>query len=413
MSAVPMLRGFVRSLRPSIQALFAQKVRAAFAVACVAAGVAAVLVTSAIGAGVQMEVLHQTEAMGANLLVVRPAQVSSSASRKTIRGVVTTLKIADFEAIARLNQIRKAVPGFETEITVKAAGNAMKAMVLGTTAEYLEVCRFHVSEGRFLNDEDNEGAGRVAVLGARVNDNLFGGADPRGETIRLRGVPFEVIGVLEAKGVQLDGSDEDNLILIPIRTALRRVFNSSWLNPVFVSVRDPQQMDQAENEIGSLLRIRHRLDTEQKPDDFAIQNKSKTLSNQKQLAGSLSLLTTSLAAVSLFVGGTGILALMLMSAKERTGEIGLRMAVGARPFNILLQFLLEATLLSLSGWAAGVVIGAAGAVAIAFGTGWKIATPVDAILASLAMAAITGIGFGWYPARKASLTPPIEALLAE
>jgi putative ABC transport system permease protein len=403
---------FGRRLGPSIRALFAHKLRATLALASVAAGVAAVVVTSAIGTGAEQEVLRQTETMGTNLLVVRPAQVKNSAARKEVRGVVTTLKLEDYRAIAELAPVAQAVPGSESTLTVKAGSNAMTAMVLGTTPPYLEVCRFRLREGRFLDEDDDKSVRRVAVLGARIDETLFDGADSSGQEIRIRGIPFEVIGVLEAKGVLADGSDEDNQVLIPIRTALRRVFNSTWLNPVFVSVRDSGKMDQAESEIASLLRVRHRLEPDRKLDDFSIQNKTKALAAQKQVADSLTLLTTGLAAISLFLGGTGILALMLMSVKERTGEIGLRMAIGAMPSDILMQFLLEVTLLSLGGWAAGIAFGISAA-AVAFSTGWNMTVPVDAILASLGMAVTTGLGFGAYPARKASLMPPIQALLVE
>ncbi len=402
-----------RSASASLRALLAHKMRAVLALSSVAAGVAAVLITSAIGAGAQQEILRKTETMGTDLLIVTPAQVASSAARKTIRGVVTTMKIDDCQAIAGLGTVRQAAPGFESETTVKGAGNAMKALVLGTTGPYLEVCRFRIREGRFLQEEDNQMARRVAVLGSRVDKNLFDGSDASGQTLRIRGIPFEVIGVLAEKGALADGSDEDNRVLIPIRTALRRVFNAAWLNSTFVSVRNPDKMSDAQNEIAGVLRIRHRLGAAGKPDDFVIRNRSQVLANQKQLADSLTAFTSGLAAVSLVVGGVGILALMLMSVKERTGEIGLRMAVGARPVNILMQFLLEAVFLALGGWFVGMAAGSAGAVAITFSTDWNVAAPVNAIFASLAMAAVTGIGFGWYPARKASLLPPIQALRAE
>jgi putative ABC transport system permease protein len=289
----------------------------------------------------------------------------------------------------------------------------MPAMVLGTTPNYLEIGNFRLLEGRFLDADDNSAALRVAVLGARIDQTLFSEDDPVGRDIRIRGDSFEVIGVLNAKGVLADGSDEDNFVFIPIRTALRRVFNSTWLNPIFISVRQPQEMDAATAEIGNLLRIRHRLAQQGKPDDFSIQNPAKTLAMQKQAADSLGLLTDGLAAGSLVVGGVGILAIMLMSVKERTGEIGLRMAVGARPRDILVQFLLEATLLSLGGWLVGMALGTVGTTAIAFGTSWEVAAPGKAILTSLAMAITTGLGFGAYPARRASLLPPIQALHVE
>jgi putative ABC transport system permease protein len=289
----------------------------------------------------------------------------------------------------------------------------MTAMVLGTTPNYLEVGNFHLHDGRFLDADDNRSALRVAVVGARINQTLFGEDNPIGRDIQIQGDSFKVIGVLSAKGILADGSDEDNLVLIPIRTALRRVFNATWLNPVFVSVRRPQDMDAVQVEIGNLLRIRHRLAQQGKSDDFSIQNPAKTLAMQKQAADSLGLLSDGLAVGSLVVGGVGILAIMLMSVKERTGEIGLRMAVGARPKDILMQFLLEATLLSLGGWLVGMALGAIGGIAIAFGTSWKIAAPLNAILASLVMALIAGLGFGAYPARRASLLPPIQALQVE
>ncbi len=402
-----------RRLLPSIRSLFAHKVRASLAAFSVAAGVVAVVLTSAVGTGAKEAVLQETAKMGSNLLAVRPSQVNSAAARKELSGVVTTLGLEDYAMIAELPEVADAAPGAEATLTVKLGDGSMSALVLGTTPNYMKVGNFQLHEGRFLDAEDNKAALRVAVLGARIDQTLFGKDDPIGREIRIRGDSFKVIGVLNAKGILADGSDEDNLVLIPIRTALRRVFNSTWLNPVFVSVRRPQEMEAAVAQIGNLLRIRHRLAQQGKADDFSIQDPAKALATQKQVADSLNLLSTGLAAGALVVGGIGILAIMLMSVKERTAEIGLRMAVGARPRDILNQFLLEATLLSLGGWLVGMAFGAIGATAIAFFTSWRIAAPVKAIFASLALAITTGLGFGAYPARRASLLPPIQALLVE
>jgi putative ABC transport system permease protein len=289
----------------------------------------------------------------------------------------------------------------------------MSVRVLGTTSAYLQVCRFAIMRGRFLDDEDNRQARRVAVLGARVTEELFPGQDAIGKDIRIRGVPFEVIGVLQAKGIQADGSDQDNQILIPIRTALRRVFNLTWLTPIFVRVCDPAPMTTAETEMAQLLRKRHRLEPGGRPDDFSIQNKTKVLATQKQIADSLTKLALGLAGVSLLVGGIGILALMLMSVKERTGEIGLRIAVGARRGDILLQFLSEAAMLAAGGWLAGLILGLLGAAMIALFARWRVALSPQMLLASLATVLIAGLGFGTWPARKASLIPPIRALQME
>ena len=403
----------LRALHVSIRGLLAHRMRASLAVSSVAAGVVAVIVTGAIGQGAKQEVLRQTEIIGTNLLVVRPAQVSNSAARKDLRGVVPTLKLDDYEAISQLSRVSAAVPGFESSVTVKADNLSMSAMVLGTTAPYLEVCRFRLHRGRFITEDDDLRANRVAVLGARVDETLFAESSAIGQQIRIRNVPFEIVGVLEAKGVLADGSDEDDRIVIPIRTALRRVFNSRWLNPIFISVRDVTEMDDTRSDVNALLRERHGLDQRNKSDDFSIQDKTKVLAARKQLADSLTLLATGLAASSLVVGGAGILALMLMSVKERTAEIGLRMAMGAKPKDILLQFLLEATSIAAGGWLAGMVLAAVATVTVSRVTSWTTSISSGLVFTTLTIVVASGLIFGAYPARKASLMLPIEALRME
>ena len=398
-----------RALRPALRALLAHRLRVVLSLSSVAMGVAAVVLTSAIGQGAQGEVVRGIEALGGtSLLVVRPAPAKRLVARKAVRGLVTSLQLADCAAIAELSLVSAAVPGTEGALKVKAGTSSLVTTVLGTSPAFPAVRRFAVRRGRFFDAGDDQAARRVAVLGARVDERLFPGGDAVGRTLRIRGVPFAVVGVLAAKGVMPDGSDEDNQVVIPIHTALRRVFNTTWISTVFVRVQDPGRMEDAAAEIGALLRERHR-----RADDFAIQNKAKLLAAQQETAASLTLLTAGLASVALAVGGTGILALMLLSVRERTGEIGLRMAVGAQPRDVLLQFLAEATALALGGWVAGVAAGALGAAAVAIGTAWKIGMPVQALLASLAMALATGLGFGSVPARKAALLPPIQALAAE
>jgi putative ABC transport system permease protein len=401
-----------RSLGPSLRALLAHKLRAGLALASIAVGVASVVLTSAIGKGAEREVLRGIEGLGTGLLVVRPAQVKRLAGRKTMQGFLTTLDLADYEAIAELASVAEAAPGTEGMLRVKVGSAALVTKVLGTTPEFLRVKRFALQQGRFFDDHEQRNAQRAAVLGARVREKLFQGSDPIGATIRVRGVPFEVVGTLEPKGVQADGSDEDNQVLIPVQTALRRVFNSTWISSVFVSARDPRGLAWTEEEIAGLLRARHRLTSRGKADDFAVQNRTKFLVAQKEMAGDLALLTGGLAGTALLVGGAGILALMLLSVKERTGEIGLRLAVGATPRDILSQFLFEASLLALGGWAIGALIGALGATAVALGTAWKVALPLPALAGSIIMTAAIGLGFGALPARRASRMPPVQALAA-
>jgi putative ABC transport system permease protein len=383
------------------------------ALASIAVSVGAVVVVSAIGEGAKREILRQIDSMGPNLLVVRPMQVKKNAARKQVRGIVSTLTQEDRGAIGELADVNGVVPGQENTMIAKAANRSMSVRVLGTTAPYREIGRFQMDAGRFIDEDDDRYARRVAVLGARVKEELFPGEEPVGKDIRIRGIPFQIVGVLKGKGVQADGSDQDNQIVIPIRTALRRVFNLQWLNPIFVSVRDPAAMAVAQDRIARVLRARHRLDSSGKPDDFSIQNKTRMLAAQQQMADSLTSVGVGLVGVSLVAGGVGILALMLMAVKERTGEIGLRMAVGARPSDILAQFLMEAVMLALVGWLSGLIAGITGISIIAAAAEWKVAIAPSMLYISLGTVIVAGAGFGIWPARKASLIVPMRALQVE
>jgi putative ABC transport system permease protein len=399
-----------RTIGPSLKALLAYRVRASLAVASVVAGVAAVVLTSAIGAGVEADIRSRIESIGANLLVVRPASVKRLVARKDVTGVVTTLRVEDLEQIATLPRVVEAVPGIEGPVRVKAGASAMTTKVLGTGTAFPRVRRFQIARGRFFDDVDDREARRVAVLGSRVAGALFDD-NPIGQQVRIRAIPFEVIGVLAPKG-NVAGGDEDNQVVVPIRTALRRVFNATWLTTIFVSLSDSREMADAEREIAAVLRVRHRVEPEEQP-DFEVQNAATFLSLQQQTAGMLKQLTTGVAVIASIVGGTGILALMLLSVRERTDEIGLRMAVGAEPRDILIQFLFEASLLALGGWVGGIVLGVGGAILVAVTTTWNIGVPWEALRVSLGMALTIGLGCGAIPARRASLIPPIQALQTE
>jgi putative ABC transport system permease protein len=348
--------------------------------------------------------------MGVNLLVVRPVLIKRFAGRKEFKGAVTTLRMEDYEAIARLPNVAAAAPGFEGPVRVKSDASSMMTMIRGTGPAYPVIRRFQIRSGRFFDADDDRLVRRVVVLGARVADALFDG-DPVGRQIRIRGVPFDIIGVLGAKGVVADG-DQDNQVLVPVRTALRRVFNATWLNAVYVSASEPEIVADTESEIDALLRQRHRVGRDGQP-DFEVQNAARFFALQKKTADSLTRLGTGLAGVALVVGGAGIMGLMLLSVKERTSEIGLRMAVGATPRDILIQFLMEASLLALGGWTVGIALGVVGATTVTMITAWQVASPAQAVLGSLAMVVISGLVFGVVPARKAALIPPVRALAAK
>jgi putative ABC transport system permease protein len=398
-----------RSIRVSIRALVAHRIRTALALSSVSAGVAAVVVTSAIGAGARRNIAQGIDRMGVNMLVVRPAEVKRLASRREIAGSVRTLLMEDRDAVADLPFVARAAPGVETSVRIKAGASATMTRLMGTTPDFPLIRGFTVRSGRFFDASDVHDARRVVVLGARVAGVLFDD-DPVGRQIRIRRVPFDVIGVLAPKGALADG-DEDNQVIVPVSTALRRVVNTTSLSAVFVSVKgeDPRSMFEAEAAIGALVRRRHRTGRDGRP-DVEIQNAARYFSMQTKTADSLGTLTTGLGAVAMLVGGTGIMALMLLSVRERTNEIGLRMAVGAGSGDIFAQFLLEASMLAIGGWLGGMVLGLMATGAIGALTSWPVAAPVPTILASLAMALVIGLVFGALPARRASRITPVRAL---
>lgn len=398
-----------RRLLQSARALLAHRTRAALTLSSVAIGVAAVVVTSAIGQGVNDGILRDVEAMGTGLLVVRPGKVERSVARPGISGRVTSLRLGDCDAIGELDSVREVAPGADGRMRVKAGRGSMEVLIMGTSSSFQVVRALSLQSGRFLLPAENAASLRVAVLGARVAATLFPDSDPVGEAIRIRGLPFQVIGVLAARGVLADGANEDSNIFVPIRTAMRRLFNTTWLSSVFISAADPAQMHRAEEEIRALLRKRHRLPTAA-ADDFDVQNQAKLLASRRRVADSLTLLSAALAGVSLLIGGTGVLALMLLSVAERTTEIGLRMAVGARPADVFLQFLLEASVLAFGGWAIGALLGCATALTVGWVTSWPVGAPRVGLVASLAVTLITGLVFGSLPARNAAMLPPIRAL---
>ncbi|HEU4994090.1 MAG TPA: ABC transporter permease [Gemmatimonadaceae bacterium] len=398
-----------RTITLSLRTLFSHRLRTTLALASVSVGAAAVVLSGAVGTGVERDVQRSIDRLGVNLLVVRPVAVKRSASRREFSGAVTTLRFEDYLAIAALPLVANAAPDVEGTARVKAGAFSTVTTIRGTTPAYLAIRRFELRSGRFIDDDDTRGADRVAVLGARVAESLFD-ADPVGQQIWIRGVTFDVIGVLAPRGALADG-DLDNQVVIPVRTASRRLFNVTWLSMVYVSARggDAGSTAAAGRAIEDVLRARHRAGTAG-GQDFEVQDAARFFSMQRQVADTLTGFSSTLAAIALFVGGTGIMALMLLSVKERTSEIGLRMAVGAEPRDVLTQFLLESSALSLGGWLAGMLLGAVGATVVQLATEWQVGAPLQAILASFAMAVVIGLGFGAIPARRAAMIPPVRAL---
>lgn len=402
------------NLKISRKQLIAHKMRTFLALLGVIIGVSAVILMVSVGKGAQKEVLGRIEAMGTNLLVVNAGQIQRFAGRREIRGTATTLTLEDTEAILEeCYSVKNAAPVQSSKMQVKYGNYSTNTTITGTAPEYQNIRNFRVEEGEFFTEEENTADRRVAVLGRSVVWNLFEGEDPIGEIIRIGRVPFEVIGMMGSKGVDLNGVDQDDQVFIPIRTALRRVFNLTYISSISLEAVSREKMDEVAQEVRSLLRERHRLERFDKPDDFTIQSQADLLEAERETTETFTTLIGSIAAVSLLVGGIGILAIMLMAVRERTNEIGLRMAVGASRRDILTQFIMEAAALGIGGGTAGILIGVAGSVLIGSATRWPAAISLQAMALSFGFSFAVGLFFGVYPARKASLLDPIVALRNE
>ena len=403
-----------KSIKISRNQLLAHKLRTALALLGIIIGVGAVIIMVAIGNGAQKEVLSLIGSMGTDLIIVNAGQVQRTTGRQQISGTVTTLTLQDANLIAaECPDVKYAVPVQSRMMQVKWGNLSTNTTITGTTPDYQHVRNFHTEEGYFFSEEDNKASIRNAVLGRTVVKNLFGNSDPEGETIRIGKVTFDVIGVMEPKGVDMNGVDQDDQIFIPLQTALRRVFNLTYINTINIQPASSERMQAAVEQVSDLLRERHRLDRLKKPDDFTIQTQVELLEAQKETTDTFTSLIVGIASISLLVGGIGILAIMLIAIRERINEIGLRMAVGASRRDILAQFVIEASILSISGGMIGILIGVVVAFVMSMATSWTLSVSIPSIIYSFMFSLMVGMFFGVYPARKASLLDPIEALKNE
>ncbi|MHB1457750.1 MAG: ABC transporter permease [Armatimonadota bacterium] len=401
-------------IRIALRALGAHKVRTILTLLGIIIGTSSVVAMVAIGQGTKAEVLRKVESLGTNLLLINAGQVRLYAGRQLNPGaVVLTLTEKDAETIASESSLVMAVaPGQSKKLQVKYGESTTTTSVVGTTPQYQEVRTFYPSEGEFFDDDQSRSSARVAVLGQTAVRNLFGNDDPIGETIRINRIPFAVIGVMENKGLDISGQDQDDQIFIPLRTALRRVFNLTYISTIYVSVNRSQDMNSATSEIRAMLRERHRLKAA-KSDDFTIQNQAAILGAHEAVAGTFTMLLGSIGGISLLVGGIGILAIMLIAVRERTREIGIRRAVGARRKDILAQFLMETMVLSVIGAVSGVLLGLAGAKVVSIMTGWPMLIPWTVAFLVMVFSVVLGLVFGVYPASKAAAVDPIVALRSD
>jgi len=403
--------------RIALRALAVNKLRSGLTMLGIIIGVAAVIVMVAVGAGAQARVEEQIRALGSNLLLILSGARTQGGVRLAV-GSSYTLSEDDALAINREIQEATAAPALRGGAQVIWGNGNWSTQIYGTTPEYLAVREWRLASGRIFEPAERSGAGKVCIVGQTVVRELFGGDDPVGQVVRIKRVPFTVIGVLENKGQSMMGSDQDDIILIPIATARSRVLGAANLakqravSTIWVKVADGYDTQATEAQVRALLRQRHRLQPGAE-DDFSLRNLAEVMAAQEASSRVLALLLAAVASVSLVVGGIGIMNIMLVSVTERTREIGLRMAVGARTRDILGQFLVEAVTLSLIGGLAGVLLGVGGALLVAQFAGWQIQLSGNAVALAVAFAFAIGVFFGFYPARKAARLNPVEALRFE
>jgi putative ABC transport system permease protein len=404
----------VRGLRISARQLGAHRTRTALSLLGIVIGVSSVIAMVAVGHGARQEVMGRIEAMGTDLIMVTPAQLRTAVGRMQTRGTFTTLTPQDAEAILdEVPQVMAAAPWASRRMPVTFEGRTSTTSVMGITPEVLEVLNVGTATGSFYTDRDEITGGRSAVLGPTVARALFGDEPPVGRRILVGQIPFEIIGVLRPRGADLSGTDQDDVVMIPLRTALRRVLNQDWLGGIYLRARGGTEMEEAADQVRWLLRDRHRLDRTNADDDFEIQTQLEIMAAHREIGDTFTTLVGGIAAVSLLVGGVGILAVMLMSVKERTREIGLRLAVGAKRRDVRTQFLTEAVMLGTGGGLAGVALGFAGIAALALTTDWAVQVEPLSVALSFGFALLVGVFFGVYPAHRASLLDPVEALRSE
>ncbi|MFC1705627.1 ABC transporter permease [Planctomycetota bacterium] len=401
-----------RNVLLSLEILAAQKLRTLLSVTGIVAGVGSVVLMVSVGRGAEKRILDRIRDMGTNLIVVNAGQTRVVAGRQRQLAAVTTLEPEDAAVIEeRCASVALAAPTTSKKISVRWEAENTNANVYGLTPAGFRVRNLGVARGRVFNDQENRGRRRVAILGPTVLKNLFGQTDPLGLRIRVGRVPFEVIGITHLKGLDANGVDQDDLVLVPLATAMRRLLNVTHVQTIYVRARHADLLDEAEREVRDVLRERHRL--RDKPDDFTIQNQATLLAAERQTARAMTLLIGSVASISLFVGGVGILAVMLMSVRERTREIGLRRALGARRRDIRSQFLVESSLLAGIGGLLGVFAGIAAAHAASALGYWETLISWRAAIVGFMISAGIGLVFGLHPAVRASRLEPMQALRSE
>ena len=403
------------TFRISFRALRVNKMRSALTMLGIVIGVAAVIAMLSVGTGASTQISQQIASMGSNLIMVLPGATTAGGVRMGM-GSQPTLTLGDAEAIQKECPAVSDVAPVISEVAQVVSGNQnWSTGVVGTTPSMINVRDWHLSSGRPFTEQDVKNATKVCLLGQTVVDNLFGDVNPVGQIIRIKKIPFTVDGVLAVKGQSPNGQDQDDTIFVPVTTAQKRLFGTTFPGMVrilMVKAKSTEDLPAAEKQITELLKQRHHIGPKQE-DDFTVRNLTQFMQAAEQSTKVMTLLLGSIASVSLIVGGIGIMNIMLVSVTERTREIGIRMAVGAKTWDIRLQFIIEALTLSLIGGAVGIAAGVSSSKAVAMLAGWPTIVSPFSILIAFSFSGLVGIFFGFYPAYKASLLNPIDALRYE
>ena len=403
---------FRESVSIALNALVGNKMRSILTMLGIIIGVGAVIAMVSIGMGVRDQVSNSIAGLGSNLIMVSPGAPSSSGVRQAA-GSGITLSLKDAQAIANeVDGVNKVAPSVSKQYQLVAGNQNWMTSVMGTTPDYLDVRNMVVQAGSFITDKDLETRERVAVIGPTVSSNLFGDSNPIGQSIRINNTPFRVVGVLESKGQSAGGSDQDDTVVIPLTTAQERLMGITYIQLINIQAESTEIVSQVQEDVTSLLRSRHRLGAD-KEDDFTVRNMVSIMETAEEATGSITLLLGFIAGISLLVGGIGIMNIMLVSVTERTREIGIRKALGARYHNILMQFLIEAVVIGVAGGLAGIALGIGAAYGISALAGWNTVISSASIIMAFGFSIGIGLFFGIYPARKAALLDPIDALRYE
>jgi putative ABC transport system permease protein len=403
------------TLKISLRALRVNKMRSALTMLGIIIGVGAVIAMLAVGTGASEKISEQISSIGSNLIIILPGSTTSGGLRMGM-GSQPTLTRDDAEAILKESPaVQEVAPVLNGAAQIVYGNQNWSTGVTGTTPSMLIIRDWPLASGRTFTDQDIRNATKVAILGQTVVDNLFGNIEPVGQMIRIKKVPFMVIGVLDRKGQSPQGQDQDDTIYIPVSTAQKKIFGTSFpgmVRTIMVKAKTTEDLGPAERQINELLRQRHHLGPRQ-DNDFTVRNLTQIMQVAEQSTKVMTLLLGAIASVSLLVGGIGIMNIMLVSVTERTREIGIRMAVGAKTWDIRLQFIIEALTLALIGGIAGILLGIGGSKLLSLFAGWSTVVSTLSVVLAFGFSGLVGIFFGFYPAYKASLLNPIDALRYE